>query len=75
MTTRIISDKDKKGFVVTEFFDGQKLKYQITQRYDDFEDNCEDKSKQVFGYVQLSKNDLKYILKKIDMEEMSRDEK
>ena len=69
MSTQIISEAKKKGFTVTEFCAGKgKVKYQITQRYEE-DDNHTDEWRHVVGYVQLSKKDLEFILKMIEKEE------
>lgn len=70
MTTQIIKEEDNKNFTVTEFCAGKgKLKYQITQRYEE-DDNHKDEFRHVFGFVKLSRDDLKYILAILDMKDL-----
>ena len=69
MTTQIIKESKKKGFTVTEFFDGKGLKYQITQRYDKDFTNKNDEYKHIFGFVCLTKEHIQYILKQIEKED------
>jgi hypothetical protein len=69
MTTQIIKESKRRGFTVTEFCAGKgKVKYQITQKYEN-KDGCNNDMRLVYGYVHLSKNDLEFILKQIDIEE------
>jgi len=68
MTTQIIKEAKKRGFTVTEFCAGKgKVKYQITQKYEEGDHN--DEIRHFYGYVHLSKKDLEFILKQIEKEE------
>lgn len=68
MTTKIINETKNKGFTVTQFCAGKgKVKYQITQKYEEGAHN--DEIRQFYGYVHLSKKDLEFILKQIEKEE------
>ena len=73
MTTKIIDESEKKSYTVTQFCSGKgKVKYQITQTYakmglEDF--GMKDELRHIFGFVQLSKKDLKYILEQIEKNE------
>ena len=68
MTTQIIKESKRRKFSVTQFCAGKgKLKYQITQKYE--EGNANDEIRHYYGYVHLSKQDLVHILEQIEKEE------
>lgn len=77
MSTRIINESKKRNFSVVRFCAGMgKVKYQITQKYEDdyVEEGNGDKDfhgyiRQYYGYVHLSKKEIEFILKKIEEEE------
>jgi len=68
MTKQIIKESKKRQFTVTEFCSSKgKISYQITQKYKDIDYNYKDETRHSWGYVQLSKKELIYILDKIKM--------
>lgn len=70
MSTPIVDEEDALGFNLTRFWGGKELLYQITQRYKDKTED--DSTRNIFGYVQVSKQDLEEMLRRINKLEKSR---
>ena len=68
MTTELFGGNKKHKFSLTSFYDGKGVSYQITQRYVDMgypDDDYSDELRHVFGFVQLTEDDLIFIIRKI----------
>jgi len=68
MTVELFGGNKKHKFSITQFYDGKGISYQITQRYDNIgypDDDYSDELRHVFGFVQLTEDDLIFIIRKI----------
>ena len=74
MSTRIIKESKRRNYSVVRFCAGLgKTKYQITQPYEQPDLNHNNDINHYYGFVQLSKKELEFILKKIEEEEEEKD--
>ena len=72
MSTEIIGETKKRNYTVTRYWDGKRVMYQITQRYKK-PFHSGDWSSRYYGYVQLSRKDIEFIVKKIREKEKEDD--